>query len=71
MFYNYSLAIYFILLFVGFAATLNGAMILKTRSFTPPGGGGQIEGRAATWSGVGLIVLGLASLATLARMLAT
>lgn len=71
MFYNYSLAIYFILLFAGFVATLNGAMILKTRSFVPPGGREQIEGPAAMWGGVGLVVLGLTSLAALVGMLAS
>ena len=48
MFYNYSLAGYFILLFVAFVATLNGLMILKTRTFEMPFGSGErVEGTAA------------------------
>ncbi len=70
MFYNYSLAGYFILLFVAFVATLNGLIILKTRTFRMPFGAGErVEGPAAMWGGVGLIVLGLLSLAALVWVL--
>lgn len=70
MFYNYSLAGYFILRFVSFVATLNGLMILKTRTFELPFGGHErVEGAAAMWGGYGLIALGLASLAALVGFL--
>jgi hypothetical protein len=64
MFYNYSLVGYFILLFVAFVATLNGLMILKTKTFELPGGS-RVEGQSAVWGGLGLIALGVASFAAL------
>ncbi len=64
MFYNYSLAGYFILLFVAFAATLNGLTILKTKTFEMPGGA-RVDGQSALWGGLGLIALGVLSFAML------
>jgi hypothetical protein len=41
-------------------------MILKTRTFELPlGGGARVDGEAAVWGGVGLIAIGLVSLVTL------
>lgn len=67
MFYNYSLAGYFILLCVAFVATLNGLMILKTRTFNVPLGVEEwrVEGTAAVWGGAGLVALGALSFAGL------
>ncbi len=66
MFYNYSLAGYFIFLAVAFVATLNGLMIVKTQCFEMPfGAQARVEGRSAVWAGLGLIALGLLSLAAL------
>lgn len=66
MFYSYSLVGYFVLLCVAFVATLNGLMILKTRTFQMPFGSHErIEGASAVWGGYGLIALGLLSFAAL------
>ncbi len=64
MFYNYSLAGYFILLFVAFVATLNGVTILKTRTFEMPGGS-RVDGQSAVWGGLGFMALGVLSFAVL------
>jgi hypothetical protein len=71
MFYNYSLAPYFILLAVGFVATLNGLMILKTRSFSAPFRSGErASEQAALIAGYALVTLGVASFLALAWMFA-
>ena len=63
MFYNYSLAGYFILLCVAFVATLNGLMIIKTRTFNVPLGVEEwrVDGTPAVRVGGGLVILGIAS----------
>lgn len=67
MFYNYSLAGYFILLCFAFVATLNGLMILKTRTFNVPLGVEEwrVEGTSAAWGGAILIALGVLSFVAL------
>lgn len=64
MFYNYSLAGYFILAFVAFWATLKGLETLKTRTFAVPFGDERrpIEGPGAMRAGVALLALGAISL---------
>jgi len=73
MFYNYSLAGYFILLCVAFVATLNGLMIVKARTFNVPLGVEEwrVDGTSATWTGVGLVGLGVLSFAALVWTLFT
>lgn len=67
MFYNYSLAPYFILLAVAFVATLNGLMILKTRSFSAPFRSGErASEQVALIAGYALVTLGAASFFALA-----
>lgn len=71
MFYNYSLAPYFILLALAFGATLNGLMILKTRSFSAPFRSGEpASAQTALMAGYALVTLGIASFLALAWMFA-
>lgn len=70
MFYNYTFAIHFILLCVAFVATLNGLMILKTRSTDPQGAfRTSVTGAAAVRIGSALVAVGLGSFLVLLWLL--
>ena len=70
MFSNYSLAGFFLLLLVGFVATLKGFTTIKTRAFRSPVGDYSVTGQAAVLWGIALVAVGLASLATLVLLFA-
>ena len=71
MFYNYSLAGYFLLLFVGFLATLKGLITIKIRLFESPIGDYSATGQEAVAWGTALIVVRLGSWAMLVWVLVT
>ncbi len=71
MFYDYSLAPYFLLLFVGFMATLKGFITIKVRLFESPIGDYSATGKEAVLWGTALVVVGLGSWAMLAWLLLT
>jgi len=69
MFYNYSLAPYFLLLFVGFMATLKGFTTIKVRLFESPIGDYSATGQEAVLWGTAFVVVGLGSWAMLVWVL--